>query len=39
MRRAFLRRRKTWLFALVAMLAIVAAVYYQRFISGTGRVD
>lgn len=30
MRRAFLRRRKTWLFALVAMLAIVAAVYYQR---------
>ncbi len=30
MRRAFLRRRKTWLFALVAMLTIVAAVYYQR---------
>lgn len=30
MRRQFLRRRKAWLLALVAILAIIAAVFYQR---------
>ena len=30
MRRQFLRRRKAWLLALVAILAIIATVFYQR---------
>ena len=30
MRRQFLRRRKAWLLALVAILATIAAVFYQR---------
>lgn len=30
MRRQFLRRRKAWLLALVAILATIAAVFYPR---------
>lgn len=30
MMRGLLRQRKTWLFALIAFVAIIVAVFYQR---------
>ncbi|STW05068.1 macrolide-specific efflux protein MacA [Klebsiella grimontii] len=38
MRRQFLRRRKAWLLALVAILATIAAVFLSALASGPGRV-